>query len=286
QPPEGYDHHNRNNVGSYGVDPRGLPGFEFDINENVGLRTDAKYLASTMDTLRTLAEQTDGRAIVNRNDIAVGMKQITRDSSAYYLIGYNSSQAPSDGKFHEIKVRVKRPGIQVRARKGYWALNAEQTARALAPPKAPAPKPVEAAITAATSRPSRASVVRTWIGTTRGENGKTRVTFVWEPIVRPPGERNASEEPARVSLIAASPDGSPYFRGKVEPGAATASASAGTSSAPTAASQGGPKGPGRVTFDVAPGKIQLRVSVEGAGAQVLDTEIREITVPDLTGGQT
>ena len=66
------------------------------------------------------------------------MKQITRDSSAYYLIGYNSSQAPADGKFHEIKVRVKRPGMQVRARKGYWALNAEQTARALAPPKAPA----------------------------------------------------------------------------------------------------------------------------------------------------
>jgi hypothetical protein len=147
---EVYDNANRNNVAIYAVDPRGLPGFEFDINENVGLRTDAKYLTSTMDTLRTLAEQTDGRAIVNRNDIAVGMKQITRDSSAYYLIGYNSTQAPSDGKFHEIKVRVKRPGIQVRARKGYWALNAEQTARALAPPKAPAPKPVEAAITAAT----------------------------------------------------------------------------------------------------------------------------------------
>jgi VWFA-related protein len=282
---EVYDNANRNNVAIYAVDPRGLPGFEFDINENVGLRTDAKYLSSTMDTLRTLAEQTDGRAIVNRNDIAVGMKQITRDSSAYYLIGYNSSQAPSDGKFHEIKVRVKRPGIQVRARKGYWALNAEQTARALAPPKPPAPKPVEAAISAATSRPSRASVVRTWIGTARGENGKTRVTFVWEPIVRPPGERNVSEEPARVSLIAASPDGSPYFRGKVEP-SATVGASTGTSSASTTASQGGPKGPGRVTFDVAPGKIQLRVSVEGSGAQVLDTEIREITVPDLTGGQT
>jgi VWFA-related protein len=282
---EVYDNANRNNVAIYAVDPRGLPGFEFDINENVGLRTDAKYLSSTMDTLRTLAEQTDGRAIVNRNDIAVGMKQITRDSSAYYLIGYNSSQAPSDGKFHEIKVRVKRPGIQVRARKGYWALNAEQTARALAPPKAPAPKPVEAAITAATSRPSRASVVRTWIGTTRGENGKTRVTFVWEPIVRPPGERNASEEPARVSLIAASPDGSPYFRGKVDPGAATSGASAPATNGGASASQAA-KGPGRVTFDVAPGKIQLRVSVEGAGAQVLDTEIREITVPDLTGGQT
>ena len=87
-----------------------------------------------MDTLRVLAEQTDGRAIVNRNDLAAGMKQIVRDTSAYYLIGYNSSQAPTDGKFHEIKVRVKRPGVQVRARKGYWALTAEETA-ATAPPK-------------------------------------------------------------------------------------------------------------------------------------------------------
>ena len=74
-----------------------------------------------MDTLRVLADQTDGRAIVNRNDLAVGMKQIMRDSSAYYLIGYNSSQAPVDGKFHEINVRVKRPGVEVRSRKGYWA---------------------------------------------------------------------------------------------------------------------------------------------------------------------
>ena len=68
-----------------------------------------------MDTLRTLASQTDGRAIVNRNDLGTGMTQIVRDTSAYYLLGYNSTQSPSDGKFHEIKVQVKRPGIQVRA---------------------------------------------------------------------------------------------------------------------------------------------------------------------------
>src|SRR5437660_1113945 len=181
-----YDTANRNNVAIYAVDPRGLPGFEFDINEGIGFQTDAKYLTSTMDTLRVLAENTDGRAIVNRNDLSAGMKQITRDQSAYYLIGYSSSLAPSDGKFHEIKVRVKRPGVQVRARKGYWALNQEQTARALAPPKLAVPKPVEAAIAAAVARPSRATVVRTWIGTARGENGKTRVTFVWEPLPKAP----------------------------------------------------------------------------------------------------
>ena len=55
----------------------------------------------------------------------MAMKQIVRDTSAYYLLGYNSIAAPTDGKFHEIKVRVRRPGVQVRARKGYWALTAD-----------------------------------------------------------------------------------------------------------------------------------------------------------------
>jgi len=40
-----------------------------------------------------------------------------------------------------------------------------------------------------------------------------------------------------------------------------------------------------VTFDAPPGKMQLRLSVEGAGAQVIDSEVREITVPDLTAPQ-
>ena len=62
----------------------------------------------TQDTLRILADETDGRAIVNQNDLDKGLRQIVSDSSAYYLIGYNSSQAPQDGKFHEIKVKVKR----------------------------------------------------------------------------------------------------------------------------------------------------------------------------------
>jgi VWFA-related protein len=270
---------NRNNVSIYAVDPRGLPGFEFDINEGVGLQTDAKYLSSTMDTLREMAENTDGRAIVNRNDIAAGMKQITRDSSAYYLIGYNSSQAPSDGKFHEIKVRVKRPGVQVRSRKGYWALSQDEVARATAPKKAAMPKPVEVALNSAVARPSGASVMRSWVGMSRGENGKTRVTFVWEPLPKSPGDR-PREEPARVSLMAMAPDGSPYFRGRV-PDVAAASVSPAAGTAPAAAN----RGPSRVSFDVKPGQMQLRVSVEGSASQVLDTEVREIRVPDLTSAQ-
>jgi VWFA-related protein len=290
-----YDAANRNNVAIYAVDPRGLPGFEFDIDEGVNTQTDQQYLNSTMDTLRLLADQTDGRAIVNRNDLATGMKQIVRDTSAYYLLGYNSTQTKSDGKFHEIKVRVKRAGVQVRARKGYWALNAEETARALAPPKPEAPKAVTDAL-ASVNQPTRARVVRTWIGTTRGENGKTKVTFVWEPVAKAPGQSaRGSEAPARVSLMAAGADGSPYYRGRV-PDVALASASSGGgngdapkstgTSASGASAHQAARAPSRVTFEVPPGKMELRIGVEGDASQVLDSEVREINVPDLTKPQT
>jgi hypothetical protein len=131
--------------------------------------------------------------------------------------------------------------------------------------------------------------VRTWIGNSRGENGKTRVTFTWEPLPKAPGDRpDGREEPARVSLMALGADGSLVFRGRV-PDAALASAappSAGRSdaSSPRPGQPAG-RGPSRVVFDAPPGKVQLRISVEGASSQVLDSEVREIAVPDLTSAQ-
>ena len=263
---------NRNNVAIYPVDPRGLSTGEFGVDQNIGGRSSRDFLNATLDTLRVLASETDGRAIVNRNDLTLAMKQIVRDSSAYYLVGYNSTLAASDGKFHEIKVRVKRPGIQVRARKGYWALTSQEATRVLAPAKPSPPKAFETAI-AAIVVPSRARLIRTWIGTDRGENGKTRVTFVWEPVPAPPGTaaRNAGQ-PARVALTAVGADGAPYFRGRVPDVLLTAPPVAGSS-------------PARVTFEAKPGKIQLRLSVEGATSDVLDAETREFTVPDLTSPQ-
>src|SRR5665213_826079 len=94
-----YDEANKNNVSLYTVDPRGLAVSEFDVSEgNIGPGIDRQILSATLDTLRTLAVETDGRAIVNRNDLAGGMKQIVRDISAYYLLGYNSTQTATDGK--------------------------------------------------------------------------------------------------------------------------------------------------------------------------------------------
>lgn len=278
---EVYDTANRNNVAIYPVDPRGLAVNEFGIDQNISGRIDQQYLSSSIDTLRQLAENSDGRAVISRNDLAGAMKQITRDSSAYYLIGYNSTQTSSDGKFHEIQVRVRRPGLQVRARKGYWALTPENAARALAPPKPGPPKEVDAALASLSRSSSRSQVVRTWIGTSRGEGGRTRVTFVWEPVPPLPAQTAAlrQDAPSRVSLMAVGADGAPYFRGRVPD----------VAPAPAVPSGGATNGGGAaqrpasmVSFDASPGTMQLRVSVEGVDAQVLDTETRDIAVPDLT----
>jgi hypothetical protein len=283
-----YDEANKNNVALYMVDPRGLAVGEFDVSDgNVDLQTDRAYFNQTQDTLRTLAVETDGRAIINRNDLNAGMKQVVSDVSAYYLIGYNTTQNAADGKFHEIKVRVKRPGVQVRARRGYWALTHEEMVLSNAAPKAPAPAPVVQALNniATTAASSRARAIRTWLGTSRGENGKTRVTFVWEPMPRAPGSPPLpdSQQPARVAVTAVGGEGNPYFRGRV-PDVALAS----NANAPTSAAGGGnaARGPQRVVFDAPPGNMQLRLSVEGANAGVIDSEVRDVVVPDLTKTQT
>ena len=270
---------NRGNTAIYAVDPRGLAVSEFDLSQpTISTGTDARALRTTTDTLRTLAEETDGRAIVNQNEVGPGLRQMVRDSSTYYLIGYNSTQAPSDGEFHEIKVRVKRDGIRVRARKGYWALTADDVARVSAAALDPGPpSEVEAAL-AAIVEPRRGRFVRTWVGSARGDEGRTRVTFVWEAVPLVPGERR--EELGRVALTASNDAGDPYYRGRIP------DAAGGTSARDAGVSrQSGPSSPGsgRVTFDVAPGQMHMIIAVEGAAGDVLDREITETTIVDFTG---
>lgn len=112
---------NRGNATFYTVDPRGLPVFDTPIGPAPppDIVTDAALLRRRLDNLRTLAENTDGIAIQNSNDLDKGMRRIANDLSSYYLLGYYSSNAKLDGRYHTIKVRVKRPGVDVRARNGY-----------------------------------------------------------------------------------------------------------------------------------------------------------------------
>ncbi len=260
---------NRNNVSMYMLDPRGLAGFEFDINEGVGMTADYSSLRTTQDSLRVMADETDGRAIVNRNDLGGGLQQMMRDASAYYLLGYSSSAAPTDGRFHQIRVRVKRPGIEVRARRGYWALRADEAAAVMAPLKAAPPPDINAALSDI-DRVARARTVRTWLGYAPDSSGKTRVFFSWEPVVGGPGAPAAGEAVSQVTVMAANESEGPVFRGKL-PAAAAAGGTGGTT-----------PGGGQTSFLIAPGAAQIKVSAEGTGGGVLQSDVIDLAVPDFT----
>jgi VWFA-related protein len=256
-----WDACNRNNTAIYAVDPRGLAIGGFDITSNISMQTSQSYLNASLDTLRELADNTDGRAIVNRNDLAAGMKQIIRDSSAYYLVGYNSTLAPTDGKFHAIKVRIKRPGVQVRHRQGYWAYTAEDVKRAASGPKPGPPSDVSKALATLAPMTNR-RYIRTWIGNDKGQDGQTRVTLLWEPLPPTPGVKR--DEPRRVTVLATAASGDIVYRGKV----------------PTELAA--PGNGGIIRFQAPPGKLEMRLTIEGDGTGTLDSENRDLVIPDLS----
>ncbi len=123
----------RSNVSIYAIDPRGL-ATQGDESIGVGSfadQTDAtggagigigslnNELRLSQDSLRQLAEDSGGIASVNRNDPTAVFDRIVRDNSSYYVLAYYPPTTKTDGKFHKIDVKVNRPGLVVRSRRGY-----------------------------------------------------------------------------------------------------------------------------------------------------------------------
>jgi VWFA-related protein len=133
------DDANRANASFYPVDPRGLPVFDNPIGPDAPppVNVDAGMLKTRQESLRTLAVATDGIAVMNSNDIERGLKRVVADLNSYYLLGYYSTNTKLDGKFRSIKVRVKRPGVEVRARRGYRAATMEEVTAARSATPAP-----------------------------------------------------------------------------------------------------------------------------------------------------
>jgi VWFA-related protein len=114
---------NRANASFYTVDPRGLAVFDSAMGPDKPppIDIDRQILRTKLDQLRELSDRTDGLAVQNTNDLHGALARIAGDLSAYYLIGYDSTNPKLDGTYRDIKVQVKRPGVVVRARRGYRA---------------------------------------------------------------------------------------------------------------------------------------------------------------------
>ena len=182
-----FDEANRANMSFYPIDPRGLVVFDEPIvptagvgagpsaNPTLSSSEEGARLFERSNSLRMLAEATDGLAIVGTNDIEKGFERIVDDLSSYYLLGYYST-GKLDGRFHSIRVRVKRPGVKVRARRGYLAPSAAEAARAMAKaPSAGAPGAENAVAVAA------ASAIATLPGAVRSLPLRVHVTAGWRP---------------------------------------------------------------------------------------------------------
>jgi VWFA-related protein len=122
----------RSNVSIYSIDPRGLTGLGDETIEvsggfpenpllNLSLQSFNDSLRLAQDSLRSLSEETGGFAAVNRNDYNDAFSRVVKDNSAYYVLGYYPSNDRRDGRFRKIEVKVKRPGLEVRSRRGYTA---------------------------------------------------------------------------------------------------------------------------------------------------------------------
>jgi len=135
---------NRWNLSFYPVDPRGLTVFDSDIGPAPppSLTQDAKMLKVRSNSLHDLATGTDGIFNNQSNDLDGILKKVSDDLTSYYLLGYYSTNTKFDGSYRSLKVRVKRPGVEVRARNGYRAATAEEVST-----KRKAPDGPEAAIT-------------------------------------------------------------------------------------------------------------------------------------------
>ena len=121
----------RANVNIYSVDPRGLTalgdegilvsGLPPEAPTDLGMTGMMNDLRVSQDSLRVLADETGGFAAVNSNDFSRAFSRILDENSTYYVLGYYPANDRRDGKFRKIEVRVKRPGLEVRARRGYVA---------------------------------------------------------------------------------------------------------------------------------------------------------------------
>lgn len=125
------------NVNVFALDPRGLIGMTTDFIEttksgppsyagtqatgvpNTGTQALLSEMNISQGSLRTLSEGTGGFAAINSNSMVDAFERIVQANSRYYLLGYNPPSHPRDGRFHNIEVRVNRPGLKVAARKGY-----------------------------------------------------------------------------------------------------------------------------------------------------------------------
>jgi VWFA-related protein len=123
----------RANLAVYSVDTRGLQAISPLGDASTGsLRGTGAYSGgalqnnmnanfATQEVMATLSSDTGGKAFFDSNDFAPAFAQIQRDTSAYYAIGYHSTNPARDGKYRRLTIKINRSDLKLEYRPGYYA---------------------------------------------------------------------------------------------------------------------------------------------------------------------
>lgn len=119
---------NANRVTFYTIDAAGLRSYSSISAENQtagqGVFIDQVQIQNVQSSIRLMAEETGGKAIINTNSFLPGLERIADDFRTYYSLGYSPPHS-GDGRYHEIKVKLKKKGLVARNREGYRDKNPE-----------------------------------------------------------------------------------------------------------------------------------------------------------------
>ncbi|MGB7219500.1 MAG: VWA domain-containing protein [Vicinamibacterales bacterium] len=253
----------RGNVSIYPVDARGL--------DNLSITNGHLFLSA-------MASETGGTPVLRMNDFTTGFERIVRNASSYYALAYMPPATAKAGTYHNITVKVNRPGLQVRARRGYETPDQPRSAPVAQPLRAGA---ASAALTAAINSTVPASDVKLAIFTVsfRGQGKNTSVLIGTELSNLALGELDASGRlPDEVELTAVVTG----LRKVVD----SRTNHLRLALTPERAQQTG--GAVRVLyrFDLSPGTYQVRVAVKDGNSGRIGSIVRDLEVPDLGNEKT
>jgi VWFA-related protein len=123
----------RANLAIYSVDTRGLQAISPLGDASTGsLRGSGAYNGgallnnmnsnfATQEVMATLSSDTGGKAFFDSNDFAPAFARAERDTSAYYAIGFRSTNQARDGRYRKLTIKINRPGVKLEYRPGYYA---------------------------------------------------------------------------------------------------------------------------------------------------------------------
>lgn len=273
----------RSNTAIYAVDPRGLTSVRDDIDvyelpddTTLAIGGPLDKLLLSQVSLRTLSGETGGFASLNSNDFSAAFDGIVRDNSTYYLLGYYPTNTSRDGRLRTIEVRVGRPGVQVRARRGYVAPRGAPERELTDAVPGTSPELREAL---GTLLPLDGLTIRAAAAAFVGQTPKASVAV----IVEIDGDRltfaerdGRFENTLELSLVAID------RRGQIHDGARQSAEMSLRRETYQAVAQTGVRMVPRVSLD--PGPYQFRVAARENGRGAIGTVTFDVDVPDFRRG--